>query len=60
MPLDLSSDETTALASVLEEAISDLRMEIADTDQGDYRADIHRRKDLLAAVYRKLTGKDLT
>jgi len=45
--LDLNTDENKILASVLETKLSDLRMEIADTDRKDFRDLLKERKAVL-------------
>jgi hypothetical protein len=48
--LDLTSEEHDILSHLLEDALSDLRMEIADTDLFDYREMLKRRKAAIAKV----------
>jgi len=45
--LDLNSEEHEILVSILEVCLSDLRMEIADTDSMDYRDVLKERKGVL-------------
>jgi hypothetical protein len=45
--LDFSTDEVKILASVLESYLSELRMEIADTDNHDFREMLKERKAVL-------------
>jgi hypothetical protein len=45
--LDLTDEEQQILADLLEEAIGDLRMEIADTDRVDYREMLKHRERVL-------------
>jgi Ala-tRNA(Pro) deacylase len=52
--LDLSESEVTALRECLSNAIPNLRMEIASTDQFDFRQGIKHRKEMLEAVLQKL------
>ena len=47
LELDLTSEEHEILQQVLEDALSDLRMEIADTDLYDYRTMLKRRKEAI-------------
>ena len=54
LSLTLSAEERELLQEVLRETISDLRMEIADTDSGDYRAMLHRREDMLKQLAARL------
>jgi len=48
--LDLSREQAEALADALESYLSDLRMEIADTDLKDFRDKLKHRKALLNEV----------
>ena len=56
LSLTLNDEERELLADVLREAISDLRMEIADTDSHDYRTMLHRREDLLKQMAARLAA----
>lgn len=51
--LKLSEDEGALLVELLESEISDLRMEIADTDRREYRDMLKRREDMM----KKLQGE---
>ena len=48
--LDLTTQEQEILKESLESYISDLRMEIADTDKQDYREKLKQRRDVLDKV----------
>ena len=48
--LDLTPDEREQLAEVLRVALSELRMEIADTDRQDFREMLKERKRVLNKV----------
>jgi len=50
----LTEDEARGLAQVLESYLSDLRMEIADTDSQDFRDSLKARKALLEDVLERL------
>ncbi len=52
--LDLTNEEKDILAMVLESYLSDLRMEIADTDSMDFRESLKKRKDVLKKVLETL------
>jgi hypothetical protein len=52
--LDLSEEERQILLEVLETALSDLRMEIADTDRMDFREMLKERKAVLSKVIEAL------
>lgn len=51
--LDLSPEETKILVEVLDTALSDLRMEIANTDSKDFRDMLKTRK---AAIEKAIDG----
>ena len=54
--LNLSSEQAETLAEVLEDYISDLRMEVANTDSQEFRDDLKKKelflKDLLSQLGR--------
>jgi hypothetical protein len=52
--LELTKEEKDILAMVLESYLSDLRMEIADTDSMDFRESLKKRKDVLKKVLEAL------
>jgi hypothetical protein len=54
LQLDLTQDETMVLRQVLEDYLSDLRMEIVDTDSMDFRDMLKRRKTVLTKVLEAL------
>jgi uncharacterized protein YlxP (DUF503 family) len=54
MRVDLSIEEKRILRSVLESTLSDLRMEIADTDSQDFREMLKKRKAVLQKVLESL------
>ncbi len=45
--LELTKEEKGVLAEVLESYLSDLRMEIADTDSMDFRESLKKKKAVL-------------
>lgn len=45
--LDLNPEEREILAEVLGSALSDLRMEISDTDSMDFRQKLKERKSVI-------------
>lgn len=53
--ITLNDEERNLLAEVLQETISELRMEIADTDSHDYRAQLHKREDMLKAMVKRIS-----
>jgi LPS O-antigen subunit length determinant protein (WzzB/FepE family) len=58
--LNLSSEQAETLAQVLEDYISDLRMEVANTDSQEFRDDLKKKelflKDLLRQLGRTATS----
>lgn len=54
--LDLNDAEATILSETLESVLSDLRMEIADTDSMDYRTMLKGRKEVLNKVLEQVRG----
>lgn len=54
--LDLNDAEATILSETLEAVLSDLRMEIADTDSMDYRTMLKGRKEVLNKVLEQVRG----
>ena len=45
--IQLADDEAEILKAVLEEYVSDLRMEVANTDSMDFREDLKRKEEFL-------------
>jgi len=56
--LDLTADELQILIEVIESYLSDLRMEIADTDRMDFRETLKARKAVLRKVLAALRETD--
>lgn len=56
--LTLSTEERDLLQDVLSETISDLRMEIADTDSHEFRVKLHHREDLLKQLLSRLQANE--
>ena len=52
--LDLTTEEQQTLVYLLEECISDLRMEIVDTDSVDYKEMLKHRKRVLTKLLQAL------
>jgi hypothetical protein len=52
--LELTEEQGRELRETLESYLSDLRMEIADTDRADFRQTLKRRKELLQSVVDRL------
>jgi len=56
MRLELSDDQVQVLMAVLDQVVSDMSPEIADTDNVEYRSELKRRRDLLSQVRAQLGG----
>jgi len=56
--LELTSEEAYVLHEVLNSYLSDLRMEIADTDRMDFREQLKHRRELLERVADALAPHD--
>lgn len=52
--LELSPEQYQLLVELLESCLSDLRMEIVDTDQIDYKDMLKDRKDILLSLLETL------
>jgi len=52
--IELTAEEAAVLKETLDSFLSDLRMEIADTDRMDFREGLKRRKALLMRVQESL------
>ncbi len=52
--LELSEEETRTLVQVLDYVLSELRMEIADTDRKDFREGLKAQKQTLSAILHRL------
>jgi len=57
MQIDLTEAEAEVLRELLTYAISEIRMEIADTDSGSYRQTLKDRKALFLSIAEKLERK---
>jgi hypothetical protein len=51
--IQLTDEEAEILKSVLEEYISELRMEVSNTDSMDFREDLKRKE----AILKRLAGQ---
>jgi hypothetical protein len=56
MELHLEPGEVNTLASVLSRYLSDLRMEIVDTDNPDFKRELKAEQRALESVLARLTG----
>lgn len=54
--LDLSPEEADVLRTVLDSYLSDLRMELADTDRKDFRDMLKQRKGVIEKTIAVLAG----
>jgi hypothetical protein len=54
--IELTSAEATSLTLVLEEYLSDLRMEIADTERMSFREELKQREAFLKALLGRLAA----
>jgi hypothetical protein len=54
MNIELSSEESDALRAALESALSDLRMEVADTEDQTFREALKAREKALRSVLDRL------
>lgn len=52
--LQLTPDELQLLKDMLENDLSDLRMEITHTDRSDFKDSLKQRKQLMADILEKL------
>ncbi len=52
--LNLSSEQAETLARVLEDYVSDLRMEVANTDSQEFRDDLKKKELFLKDLLRQL------
>jgi hypothetical protein len=56
MELKLDDKEATLLKTVLEQHLSDLRMEIADTEKYDWRQDMKKDEETIKSLISRLGG----
>lgn len=54
--LNLTDEERTLLSELLDVAISEIRMEIADTDRREYREYLKNREVLMKKILREVTA----
>ena len=52
--IELKPDEMQMLKEILTDDLSDLRMEIADTDSMDFRENLKRRREFLELLIERL------
>jgi len=58
MKIELTQEEAELLRELLSFALSELRMEIADTDSSSYRETLKERKNTLKGLLEKLEKKE--
>lgn len=56
--MELTPEEHEMLVTILDEFLSDLRMEIADTDGSDYKAELRREKEVVERLAAKVRQAD--
>ncbi len=56
MQLDLNDEDTELLREILNSAYRDLKYEIADTDQFDYKTELKQRERRIAALLGQVGG----
>jgi len=54
--IEVTPEEAEELRAILENYLSDLRMEIVDTDSPDYRDMLKKRRDFMARLISQLKG----
>lgn len=52
--MELTTDESTAVSNALRSYLSDLRMEIRDTDNPGYKRDLREEREALESAVTKL------
>lgn len=57
MQLSLDEQEADLLLRILRNYLSDLRYEIADTDNSRFRAGLHEERDRLEGILRRLSAQ---
>ena len=55
--ITLETHEAAILGEILEAYLSDLRMEIADTDRKDFRDTLKERKDVIKGLLKVLPAR---
>ncbi len=56
--INFDSEEIKMLKEILESYLSDLRMEIADTDKMDFRETLKKKEEFLKNLIKFLTDKN--
>ena len=55
--LELTPDEGKALLEFLERYLSNLRIEIVNTDDREFRRDLRRREEIIRVIFGRLKEK---
>ena len=58
MDLELSKEDFTLLRGILERYVSDLRAEIAGTENADWRKEMHADEDRAKAILQRLNAAE--
>jgi len=58
--IELTDSEATTLQEVLDSYLSDLRMEIADTDRMEFRESLKAKKKVVEGVLGRIAGGTVT
>ncbi len=58
--LELNREQVSILREALDSYLSDLRMEIADTDRKDFREQLKRKKEILLQIRNQLQEENAT
>jgi hypothetical protein len=56
MRIELTESQARVLEEILQSAMSDMRMEIADTDNSDFKAKLRSEKEVLQAILDQVTA----
>jgi rRNA-processing protein FCF1 len=56
--LELTPDEGKTLLEFLERYLSNLRIEIVNTDDREFRRDLRRREEIIRAIFGRLKEKE--
>ena len=58
MQLDLTADETTVIADVLDSALGDLREQVYKTEVAEYKDTLKRREAIITRVLAQLGARN--
>lgn len=54
--LELGPDEARIMREILESYLSDLRLEIADTEKKAFRDELHKKENFIKSVVERLSA----